>query len=146
MPAQHDQGFKNFFKNTFEWIIGGALDVNGRADLADITLADPAGTDRDITVQLKDALGDNLERAESVELLVFADAAGLAFAATGGSTGIVDNGAGDLVPVVAKKVFHARSDATGLLELRWTDTASEVAFLGVRMPSGRVVISGALTI
>lgn len=126
--------------------LSGTLDVDGRADGATITLAAPVGTDRDITIQLTDALGDNVTSIQSVTLYLFLDAAGAAFAVTGGSTGIVDNGAGAILAVVAKKIFAARSDATGSIELRWTDTLSEVAYLGVELPSGRVVYSGALTI
>lgn len=147
MPRKHSQGIKNFkLPGGASTIIGGNLEVNGRADRAIFTLADPSGNDRDIGIQLQDALGDVVEAAQSVELHVFVDADGLDWAVTGGSTGIVDNGSGAVQTVVAKKIFAARSDATGSLEIRWTDTASEVAFLGVKLPSGRVVISDALTI
>lgn len=142
----HPQGYDNYMLDTSRMVIGGALDVNGRADGATITLAAPSGNNRDITVQLLDALGANVTSVQSVELILFLDAAGASFAVTGGSTGIVDNGAGAILALVAKKVFTARSSATGLIELRWTDTASEVAFLGIKLPSGRVVISAALTI
>lgn len=163
MSKRHDQGFKNFMSDPNRIILSGQVDLNGLADDAVFTLAAPAGSDRDVTIQLKEGVGDdlvdqgngligtavgkpNVGYAQSVELHVFLDAAGLAYAATGGSTGIVDIGAGDLLAAVAKKVFFARSDAAGLLEVRWTDTLSEVAFLGVKLPSGRVVVSGALTI
>lgn len=146
MATTHDQGYPNFMKDTGNWVIGGTLDVNGRADAATITLAAPSGSNRDITLQLQDALGNDVTEIQSVKIHVFADAAGADWATTGGSTGIVDNGAGSLLALVAKKIFAARSDATGALALRWTDTGSEVAFLGIELPSGRVLLSDALTI
>ena len=142
----HSEGFANFHRTPGATNINGTFELNGRADLATITLAAPSGNDRDITIQLKDADGDNVIAPQSVELHVFVDAAGLDWATTGGSTGIVDNGGGAILPIVANKSFYARSTAAGVLDLRWTDTGSEVAFLGIGLPSGRVVISAALTI
>lgn len=124
----------------------GTVNIQGRADGATITLGTPAANARTVTVQLNDAIGTAVASAQTVKLHVFADAGGLAYATTGGSTGIADAGAGAILAVVAKKLFSARSNATGLIELTWTDTASEVAFLGVELPSGRTVFSAALTI
>lgn len=140
MALKHTAGFKNFLKSTSQWVVGGDLDINGRADRALFVLDAPSGNDRDISVQLQDALGFDVEFVQGVELHVFVDAEGLDWAVTGGSTGIVDNGDGSILPVVAKKIFAARSTVTGGLQLRWTDTASEVVFLGIKLPSGRVVI------
>lgn len=147
MAKTHPEGYPNFMQSTGEWIIGGKLDVNGRADGVKFTLDTPSGTIRVVTVQLLDASGSDVTSVQSVEFHVFADAAGLAYAATGGSSGITQSGAsGDILPMVTKKVFAVRSSATGEVTMRWTDSASEVAFLGVKLPSGRVVISDALTI
>lgn len=153
MPGERGpRTHKNDMRQPNRWqvdgslIISGSLDVNGRPDGATIVLQAPVGSDRDLSVQLLDAEGVNCVGIKSCRLHVFADAAGADWATTGGTTGIVDQGAGAIQAVVAKKVFEARSDANGLIELRWTDTGSEVAFLGVELPSGRMVFSAALTI
>lgn len=100
---------------------------------------------RTITIQLKDAKGADINYVETVELILFLDAGRLAFAATGGSTGIAIGTDGALLAVVAKKVFLATSEADGDIDLTWTDTGTEVAFLGLRLPNGRIVMSTALT-
>ncbi len=146
MAETHPQGWLNYFKNLRDVVLHGRVDINGRADGAIITLGTPAGNDRAVTVQLQDALGNDVEATQSVTLHVFADAEGLAWATTGGSTGIADIGAGAILVETAKLRFAARSDAASLLQLQWTDSASEVAFLGIDLPSGRTVYSAALTI
>lgn len=115
---------------------------------ATITVSDEAATTantRDIVVQLQDAKGVAIDYVEEVEVNVYLDAARLAPAATGGSTGISDGGNGYLQTVIAKLRFIATSDAAGLIHLDWLDTGTEVAFLGVKMPGGRFVMSSALT-
>jgi hypothetical protein len=52
---------------------------------------------------------------------------------------------GALLAVVAKKYFLATSETDGDIDLTWTDTGTEVAYLGLRLPNGRVIISDALT-
>lgn len=126
--------------------IPGEFDLRGRPDGGTIALVAPSGNDRDINIQLKDANGVNCVGHHNVELTLYLDVVGLAYAVTGGTTGIVDNGAGIIVPLVAKKVFKARTDAVGAIALTWTDTASEVAFLGIEFQSGRTIFSAALTI
>lgn len=100
---------------------------------------------RTITIQLKDAKGADINYVETVELILFLDAGKLAFAATGGSTGIAIGTDGALLAVVAKKYFLATSEADGDIDLTWTDTGTEAAYLGLRLPNGRIVMSSALT-
>ena len=111
---------------------------------ASITVGAEAADARAITIQLKDANGNDIDYVETVELLVFTTAAGVAFS-NGGSTGIAIGTDGALLPVVAKKYFIATSEADGDIDLTWTDTGTDAAFLGVRLPTGRVVMSAALT-
>jgi hypothetical protein len=100
---------------------------------------------RTITIQLKDAEGRDINYVESVNIGVFLDAGRLAFVATGGSTGIAIGTDGALLAVVAKKLFAATSEADGDIDLIWTDTGTEVAYLGVQLPNGRWVMSDPLT-
>ena len=100
---------------------------------------------RAITIQLKDAEGNDIDYVETVEIILFLNAARTAFVATGGSTGIAIGTDGALLALVAKKHFLATSEADGDIDLTWTDTGTEAAYLGVRLPNGRIVMSDALT-
>ncbi len=102
---------------------------------------------RDIVVTLLNSEGEAISEVEEIEVHMFLDAARLAYVVTGGSTGITLGAAGDgaVLPIVAKKVFVCTTEATGILDLDWLDTGTEVAFLGVKLPSGRYVMSAALT-
>ena len=122
---------------------GGALDVAQPCVDASITVSDEESNVRTITIQLKDAMGNDINYVETVEIIVFTSAAMTAFVGTGGSTGIAIGTDGALLPVVAKKYFIATSEADGDIDLTWTDTGTEAAAVGVRLPNGRVVVSEA---
>lgn len=126
-------------------LVSNGISITPEAVDAEITVADEDTNVRDITIQLKDANGNDIQSRQVVELLVLADANGDAFVTTGGSTGIEIGTDGALVAVVAKKYFKAISEADGDIDLTWTDTGTEAAYLGVLLPSGRLVISDALT-
>jgi hypothetical protein len=128
----------------------GNLSANGIAITrpcadASITVAAEAGDARAITIQLKDANGADIDYVETVEIIVYLNSAMTAFVTTGGSTGIAIGTDGALLAVVAKKYFLATCESDGDIDLTWTDTGTEAAYLGVRLPNGRVVISDALT-
>ena len=124
---------------------GSDVDITSVAVDAEITVGAENTNVRIILIQLKDANGDNITYAEEVDVNVYLDAARVAPVVTGGSTGIADGGVGYLSTVTAKKKFVCTSDITGLIDLDWTDTGTEVAFLGVKLPNGRFVMSSALT-
>ena len=98
-------------------------------------------------VTLLDSEGVAIDTVEEVEIHMFVTADRLAYVVTGGSTGITLGAAGDgaILAIVAKKVFVATTEATGILNLDWLDTGTEAAFLGVKLPNGRYVMSSALT-
>jgi hypothetical protein len=100
---------------------------------------------RAITIQLKDAEGRDINYVEEVDIVLFLTADRLAYVVTGGSTGIAIGTDGALSTIIAKKVFRATSEADGDIDLTWTDTGTEAAFLGVKLPNGRYVMSSALT-
>lgn len=126
---------------------GGTSDVNLTQPCADatITVGAEAGDARAITIQLKDANGNDLTSRQMVMAVVLADASGNAFVGTGGSTGIAIGTDGALLALVAKKVFLLISEDDGDIDLTWTDTGTEVAYLGLILPNGRMIISDALT-
>lgn len=100
---------------------------------------------RDITITLKDARGNAINYAEMVELIVFSSSAMTDFTATGGSTGIAAGASGKILALVAKKVFRAISTTAGVISVIYTDTGTDAAYLGVRLPNGRIVAGGLLT-
>ena len=112
---------------------------------ATITVGAEAANVRIITIQLKDADGDDIDYVETVEVILFLNAAQTAFVVTGGSTGIEAGTDGALLAVVAKKYFLATCESDGDIDLTWTDTGTEAAFLGLRLPNGRIIMSDALT-
>lgn len=112
---------------------------------ASITVGAENTNVRAITIQLKDANGADINYVEEVELHLFLNAARTAYVVTGGSTGIAIGTDGALLALVAKKIFVATSEADGDIDLTWTDTGTEVAYLGVKLPNGRYVMSDALT-
>jgi hypothetical protein len=126
---------------------GGSSAVNLTQPCADvsITVGDESTNVRAITIQLKDANGNDIDYVETVWAAVFLNSAATAFVTTGGSTGIAISTDGAALAVVAKKLFLLTSEADGDIDLTWTDTGTEVAFLGVYTPAGRLVMSGALT-
>lgn len=112
---------------------------------ATITVGAENANVRNITIQLKNRLGRNINYAAEVDVVVLLDAAGVDYVATGGSTGIAIGASGKLQAVVAKKRFKARSTTAGVIALTWTDTGTEAAYLGVVLPNGKQVVSAALT-
>ena len=113
---------------------------------ASITVGvETGGNTRAITIQLKDANGADINYVEEVELHLFLNSARTAYVVTGGSTGIGIGTDGALLALVAKKIFVATSEADGDIDLTWVDTGTEAAYLGVKLPNGRYVMSTALT-
>ena len=112
---------------------------------ATITVGAEVANQRAITIQFQDGSGHDINYRLAVLVLVLLDANGDAFVVTGGSTGIAIGTDGALLALVAKKVFVAISEADGDLDLTWTDTGVEVAYLALVMPNGRLIISAALT-
>jgi len=100
---------------------------------------------REITIQLTDAQGNDITTRQAVHIGVFLDANPDAFVTTGGSTGIAIGTDGALLAIIAKKLFLAVSEADGDIDLTWTDTGTEAAYLGVILPDGRIIMSSALT-
>lgn len=124
---------------------GTQIDITPKCVDASITVGVESANARVITIQLKDANGEDINYVEEVEIGVFLDAGRLAYVVTGGSTGIAIGTDGALLALVAKKRFVATSEADGDIDLTWTDTGTEAAYLGVKLPSGRWVMSDALT-
>ena len=120
---------------------GGTIDNGGAVAGATIIVAAEDTNVRAITIQLTDAKGADIASRQAVHVTVLADANGDAFVSTGGSTGIAIGTDGALLAIVAKKLFLAISEADGDIDLTWTDTGTEAAYLAVILPNGKMVIS-----
>lgn len=121
------------------------FDNNGALTGATIVVGAEVANVRNIAVTLRDAAGAAVKSRRHVMIAAFADANGDAFAAVGGSTGLAIAADGALLPVVAKKLFHAISEPNGSITLTYTDTGTEVVYLAVLLGGGRMVISAPLT-
>jgi len=126
-------------------LVSSGIDISQPCVNATILVSAETTNVRDITIQLLDADGNDINYVEEVGLVLFLTADKLAYVATGGSTGIAIGTDGALQTIVAKKVFTATSEIDGDIDLTWTDTGTEAAFLGVKLPSGRIIMSDALT-
>ena len=124
---------------------GGVIDNKGAVQGATIVVGAEITNVRIITIQLTDANGADIAHSAAVQIAVLADANGDAFVTTGGSTGIAIGTDGALLTIVAKKAFLATSEADGDIDLTWTDTGTEAAYLAVILPNGRMIISTAMT-
>ncbi len=123
---------------------GGSVD---KPELwATITVGAEDTNVRAITIQLFNDEGAEVTSRRVVDILVLADANGDAIITTGGSTGIaIGTDGAILATIVAKKVFRVISEADGDIDLTWTDTGTEVAYLAVVQSDGSLAISSALT-
>lgn len=109
----------------------------------EFTIGDESTNVRVILVQMKDAFGNDVGEEVIYDLYVLNGASNV-LATTGGSTGIADGGVGAILDTrVAKLVFECITDATGLSDFDWTDTATESVRLAVKLPNGNVVVSEA---
>ena len=126
-------------------LVANGIAISSPCADASITVGAEDTNVRAITIQLKDANGKDVTESCSVWAALFADAGRLAFVTTGGSTGIAIGTDGAALTIVAKKLFLLTSEADGDIDLTWTDTGSEAAYLGLLLPTGRWVMSGALT-
>lgn len=129
-------------------LVSNSIEISRPCVDATITISAEGATvanQRDISITLKDAKGNAIDYAEMVELIVFSSSAMTDFTAVGGTTGIAAGASGKILALVAKKVFRAISTTAGALAVIYTDTGSDAAYLGVRLPNGRIIAGGTLT-
>ena len=126
-------------------LVGNFLNITSPVADASITVGNESSNVRAITIQLKDINGNDTVGYHLIKAVVLADANGDAFVATGGSTGIAIGTDGAALTLVSKKAFLLICENDGDIDLTWTDTGTEAAYLALILPSGRMVISSALT-
>jgi hypothetical protein len=100
---------------------------------------------RDVTVQLKDANGRNLDEVGYFEIVMYSSSAMTDFVAAGGSTGVQAGASGKLQAVIAKMLFRAISTTAGLWAGSYLDSGTAAGYLAVRLPNGRIIGGGDVT-
>lgn len=139
---------RKFGLGEFNELLSNGIQISQPCVDATVTVSAEGATvsnQRDITITLKDARGNAINYAEMVDLIVFSSSAMTDFTATGGSTGIAAGASGKILALVAKKLFRAISTTAGVISVIYTDTGTDAAYLGVRLPNGRIVAGGLLT-
>lgn len=121
-------------------LISNGIEISRPCVDATVTVGDESTNVRAITIQLKDADGNDIDYVESFEIGIFTSAARTAFATTGGSTGLAIGTDGALLALVAKKYFVATSEADGDWDGTYTDTGTEACYIGIKLPNGRWVM------
>lgn len=119
-----------------------AIPITNPCCRASIAVSDESTNVRTLTIQLQDALGNDINYVETVKVAVFSDATRTAFA-TGGSTGLAIGTDGALLAIVAKKLFIVTSESDGDIDLTWTDTGTESVSVALYLPNGNVVTTAA---
>lgn len=119
----------------------GALVSNGKQVSrpcvdATVTVGDESANARAITIQLKDAYGNDIDYIEMVEILIVNSSDLTTLAAPAPSTGLAAGTDGALMQVVANNLYIATSESDGDIDLTWTDTGTAAAFIHVRLPGG----------
>lgn len=109
---------------------------------ATITVGTPAANVCQVTVQLKNSKNANIAAIAGVRAFVSNASPPTSFNAVG-STGIAagTGGLGAVQTIVSKALFQLISNNTGEIDLQFTDTGSNNAFLNVILPNGTIVTS-----
>ena len=123
--------------------IDGALNLSGVPGNATFAIAAGGSNVCEVTITVKDFAGDTL--AQCCEYTVFLSDSATSGAHTGTATsGTVTNKSASglvLATYVAKKSLRVQSLATGVFILEITDTAKTGFYVGVVLPTGRMVMS-----
>ncbi len=125
-------------------LVSNDIDITAQCADCSITVGAETTNVIPITIQLKTADGRDIDYAEVVELLIFGDSGKLS-GADGGSTGLAISGDGALISTPeAKKHLVVSSEADGDIGLTFTDTGTTAYYLGVKLPTGRIVMSSVI--
>lgn len=112
---------------------------------ATITVAEKDTDEWYVYVQLKDFAGNDLTVPGSVLCYLASDSAGLDFNAATVTTETAIKADGSLAIILAKILYLATSEADGDIDFTITDTGDDVYYFVVVLPSGKLVVSEAMT-
>lgn len=111
---------------------------------ASITIGTESTNIINVAIQLKDSGSTDLAVRGTVFAYISDDANGDTVAATAPDTVAIGTD-GLAIPLVAGKCFMLTSEADGDIDLNITEDAVDTFYLVLVMPSGKRVISGAIT-
>ena len=120
-------------------IVNGSIEITRPCVGATVTVGDESTNVRAITIQLTDAYGRDIDYVEAVQILIVNSADLTTLAAPSPSTGLEAGTDGALMQVVADNLYIATSEADGDIDLTWTDTGTETAYIHVVLPNGTIV-------
>jgi len=146
MPTLHGRRLSQ--DKIYGHLTANDIDITPKCTDASITIGAEGATAanvRRITIQLKDSVGNDIDYVEHVEIGTYTSSAMTAFGTTGPSTGLAAGTDGALQTILAKRRFIATSETDGDIDLLYTDTATgtNTLAIGVKLPTGRVVVSSA---
>lgn len=112
---------------------------------ATITVAEKDTDEWYVYIQLKDWNGDDLTTAGTVIGYLSSDAAGLNINDATVTTETAIKADGSLSILAAKQAYLLTSEADGDIDLTLTDTGADVYYFVVVLPTGKLVVSDAIT-
>lgn len=122
-------------------LVSHDIDITQPCVDATVTVGDEATNVVAITIQLKDATGADIAYVETVDVLFFGAEARTSASSVTPSTGLAIATDGAIISTVeAHKHYVCTSEADGDLAFTWTDTGAGTTYIGVRLPSGRIVM------
>jgi len=118
---------------------------NGMAADATVTVAEKDTDEWTVAIQLKDWNGDDLAVPGTVICYLSSDSAGLDFNEAAVTTETAIGTDGSLAILLAKIAYLVTSEADGDIDLTITDTGADVYYFVVVLPTGKLVVSDAIT-
>ena len=112
---------------------------------ATITVAENDTNSWYVYIQLKDFAGNDLTVPGNVLGYLSSDSSGLNFNDATVTTETAIKTDGDIAIVVTKILYSLTSEADGDIDLTITDTGADVYYFVVVLPSGKLVVSDAIT-
>lgn len=109
------------------------------------TVGEEVGDVRNISVQVKDANGNNLTEPVSLTAYLSDDADGSSVTSSAPDTVAIGTD-GLAIPLVADKVFQLVTEDDGHLDLDITEDGSATWYLVVVLPNGKLAISNEITL
>lgn len=124
---------------------GVTVDGYNSPTAATIAVGTEAANVINVTVQLVDGAGDDLDNVATVLAYLSDDSGGAGVAATAPDGGVAIGTDGNLGAIVAGKVFLLTSESDGDIDIDITESGADTFYLVVVLPSGKTVVSGAIT-
>jgi hypothetical protein len=123
-----------------------SISTTPRLHTASFTVGAEAGNAIVVSIQLKDAGGNDLTTRANVYAYLSDDANGDSLIATAHDGAVAGGTDGVLQAMEAKKSFRLTSEADGDIDVSITHAAgAKTAYLVLVLPEGNLVVSGAIT-